>query len=115
MHLDDNSIDSSNSNSTNANTSNINNSNHDHCESSNDVNCDCDNKKVGAKKATVTVFKVGGKTTLGAGIGVLTGIFGAIAAASVFEVVVPALLITKVAGVVGGAAGLIKGVCDAEK
>lgn len=67
------------------------------------------------KKTTITVFKVGGKTTLGAGLGILTGIFGAIAAASVFEVVVPALLITKVAGVVGGAAGLIKGVRDAEK
>ncbi|MBF0314632.1 MAG: hypothetical protein HQK50_09765 [Oligoflexia bacterium] len=67
------------------------------------------------KKAAVTVVKVGTKTTLGAGVGVLTGIFGAIAAASLMEVVVPALLITKVAGVVGGAIGLMKGVHDSEQ
>ncbi|MBF0205523.1 MAG: hypothetical protein HQK53_01405 [Oligoflexia bacterium] len=64
---------------------------------------------------TMHVFKVGTKTAIGAGVGVLTGIFGAIAAASLLEVVVPALLITKVAGVVGGATGMIKGIRDAEK
>ncbi|MBF0360302.1 MAG: hypothetical protein HQK49_04785 [Oligoflexia bacterium] len=73
------------------------------------------NSSAATKKTMVNVVKVGGKTTIGAGVGVLVGVFGAIAAASVLEVVVPALLITKVAGVVGGATGLIKGVRDAER
>ncbi|MBT3235408.1 MAG: hypothetical protein HN353_05620 [Bdellovibrionales bacterium] len=59
---------------------------------------------------TRKIVQVGVLATFGAGIGVLAGLAGSIAAATVLEAVIPSLLITKTAGIVGGAAGMLKGV-----
>ncbi len=56
------------------------------------------------------VLRVGAKTALGAGIGVLGGIFATVAATQVLEIALPAVLITKAAGFLGGATGLVKGI-----
>jgi hypothetical protein len=61
---------------------------------------------------TRKIVKVGVLATFGAGVGVLAGVAGSIAAASVLEAVIPSLLITKTAGIVGGAAGMLKGVSE---
>ena len=61
---------------------------------------------------TVRTGQVVAKTVLGTGVGVVTAVFATAAIISVFETVLPALLITKAAGMVGGAAGLIKGLSD---
>ena len=60
------------------------------------------------------VLKVGLKTTVGAGAGVLVGALGGVAAAALLEVIIPTLLITKTAAVVGGAIGMLKGVKDVQ-
>ena len=74
-------------------------------------------KKTGRnpKKNATRFTEAGVKTVLGAGIGVLAGVGATILATSLLEVIVPSLLITKTAGVVGGATGLIKGINDAHK
>ncbi|MBF0107096.1 MAG: hypothetical protein HQM16_17435 [Deltaproteobacteria bacterium] len=71
-----------------------------------------DNKKY----STAThVVKTGVKTIIGVGVGVLAGIASVFVAAHILEAAIPAMLITKTAGVVGGATGLLKGVNDAKK
>lgn len=65
------------------------------------------------ERSSVKFLKVGAKTALGAGAAVVTAVFATIAATQVLEVALPAILITKAAGVVGAAAGLIKGIGDA--
>ncbi|MBL6988548.1 MAG: hypothetical protein ISR65_02145 [Bacteriovoracaceae bacterium] len=72
--------------------------------------------KIGSKQIRMrTVFKLGALGTLGAGVGVLAGISGSIAAAAVLESVIPSILITKTAGIVGGAAGVLAGIGDIPK
>ncbi len=59
--------------------------------------------------------KIALKTTLGAGIGVIGGVLGSIIAVQALEMAVPALLITKAAGVIGGTAGMLFGLNSTEK
>ena len=61
------------------------------------------------------IMLTGVKTLLGIGVGVLAGTAAVVACAQTLEIAIPALFITKVTGVVGGAAGLLKGVNDAHK
>lgn len=71
--------------------------------------------KVDKTKIGYQAANIGAKTLIGAGVGVVTGIFAAIALVQVLEIAVPAMLITKAAGLVGGSTGLLKGLSDTGK
>lgn len=71
------------------------------------------NSELGSVSMAIT--KIGAKTALGAGIGIAIGCIGAVVAVQMLEMAVPALLVAKVSGVVGGTAGMVVGLNDAER
>jgi hypothetical protein len=69
-----------------------------------------------AKKedAVRKVAAMGGKVAVGLGAGVCLGV-GALAAAAIAEVAIPAVLTFKALALTGGALGLVKGTKDLKK
>jgi len=74
-------------------------------------NCKGCTKREGAARK---VAALGGKTAVGLGAGLCLGV-GALAAAAVAEVAIPAILTFKALALTGGALGLVKGTKDFNK
>jgi hypothetical protein len=70
----------------------------------------CDRKGEGVYK----VARIAGKTAVGVGVGATLGV-GALAAAAVAEVAIPAILMFKVLALTGGALGFLSGAKDFRK
>ena len=73
-------------------------------------------KKMGSdidqSNRSVGMDRIVAKTVLGSGLGVVAAGLATATVVSVFGAALPAILIAKAAGMVGGTAGLIKGMSD---